>query len=153
MCFFFFLADSGLGLSWAPPAKLGPHLSPATREERCCHKCKECRFQAFLLWPGACMHPTKGGYLDMSCFDMFALVERGTRLEREFKKTSHHRTIQGYSSGQCTLGWLHTRWRTRLLKNAEQQEEKRDAVHNNNYTINLEQVSNLACCMCVIRLN
>ena len=39
------------------------------------------------------------------------------------KGTSHHRTFQGYSSGRCTLGWLHTRWRTRLLaKEAEKQE-------------------------------
>ena len=41
--------------------QLDPHLSPATREEKCCSKFKACIFQAFLLSPGACMHLKNGG--------------------------------------------------------------------------------------------
>ena len=94
--------------------KAGIDLSPATREERCCHKCKECRFQAFPLSPGACTHPKKKESSLLSR-DMRCVQVQRKEQSALFVKASHHRTVQKYSSGQCTLGGLHTLWRTRLL--------------------------------------
>ena len=85
----------GIGTTRPNTPKLDPHLSPANREERCCPKCKECIFQAFLLSRGACMHPKKGSGLlcGLLCLS-----------NKEKRNASDSRVLRSYvvSHAQCT---------------------------------------------------